>query len=395
MYQKKKQQTSKTTGWITCPYPRCRFSRNDPNATICESCYRSLLTTPDLKIVGQNKTVKYFSRKKKTKQVGGSKKYFLIALVSLGLLSGGIFAYQVKVKASSPTAALKRSKGTILFGGEPCAQSFIQQKVAKEIEKLNPGLKFLYRKGDRNRDQVWKVINNNLDLGFTEQTIDKHFEFAKFRGVELFIENYADDIIAFVTHKGTKTRPLTVKKLEAIYEGKITNWKQLGGEDREITPILLKGKWRNPNGLRLDDGLNPNTIYADDPKEGKEYLYKTPGAIFYTSATLAAHDLNKLNVISIESNGKVISPVTEQGKTNLEAIYSGEYPLIRNLQIVVNNKIFTAPENKLTERQKGIKAFVRYLLSPEGQRLVEDRGFGAKHELDKDNENKFTILPWL
>ena len=142
MYQRKNQQINKTTGWITCPYPRCRFSRNDPNATICESCYRSLLTTPDLKIVGQNKTVN-FSRKKKTKQVRGGQKYFLAAIGGLILLSGGIFAYQVKVKASSPTAALKRSRGTILFGGEPCAQGFIQQKVAKEIEELNSEVKFL------------------------------------------------------------------------------------------------------------------------------------------------------------------------------------------------------------------------------------------------------------
>jgi len=140
MYQRKNQQINKTTGWITCPYPRCRFSRNDPNATICESCYRSLLTTPDLKIVGQNKTVN-FSRKKKTKQVRGGQKYFLAAIGGLILLSGGIFAY--RVKASSPTAALKRSRGTILFGGEPCAQGFIQQKVAKEIEELNSEVKFL------------------------------------------------------------------------------------------------------------------------------------------------------------------------------------------------------------------------------------------------------------
>ena len=409
MYQRKSEQPSQTrTGWISCSHPRCHHSTNDPNVTICESCKRSLLVQPDLKIVGKNKPFTQLTKNQKTKPNRGQKiKTFSIGLGALALLSGGIFAYQVK--ASSPEAVLKRSRGTILFGGEPCAQGLINHKIANKIENLNKDLKFLYRDNDRNRDQVWEVINKGIDIGFTEQTLDKHSEYAKSRGVKLYIENYADDIIAFVTNKNIQSRPLRVKELENIYEGKIIDWRQFSedgkiipieklekGKEQKIITILVKGEWRNPNGLRLDDGTNPNTILVESPEEGKAVLFKTKNAIFYTSATLAARELHKLNIIDIINNeGQVVKPVLGQEITNLKALYNGDYPLVRNLQLVVNNKILTTAESELTTRQKAIKAFVRYTLSPEGQRLVEHRGFGARYEVAQEKSNKFSFLPWF
>ncbi|MGK7947276.1 MAG: PstS family phosphate ABC transporter substrate-binding protein [Xenococcaceae cyanobacterium] len=389
-----KKLNLKKTDYRVCPNPLCGFEMNEPGSTVCENCHKPLNPT----LIKQNLKVISKSNQGKGKNKNHKKRYILGAVGGIILLTGGAFVYHIEqVNANNPEFVLKRTKKLdILFGGEPCAQGFVQKQAAKEIEKLNKGIKFVYRDNDRNRDQVWEVINGGIDIAFTEQTLPKHYKEALEIGKELAVIDYADDLIAFVTNKDTQSRPLTVDELEDIYAGKITNWKDLDGEDREIIAIALEGEWRNPNGLRFSRGLGSNVLKVDSPEEGKRITARTKGAIFYTSATLAARELNKFNVIEIQKyDGAVISPVLGKNKTNLEALARGEYPLVRNLQIVVAHAVFATPEARLSPKQKAVKAFVRLLISPKGQRWVIERGFGARYPVAEETEEKFSFFNWL
>ena len=377
--------------------PHCGFTANKPSASSCRICKKSLIAEPSLNLLSQQ-SLKSTGQASNKKPNRSEKRFFLFSAVGAGV----ILAWSVFLTSTlnaSPEAELKRARGRIPFGGEPCAQRMVNEKVAKVISKLNPDVTFRYTDNDRNKDQIQELIEGLLKMAFSEKAfLDSHLKRAEARRVKLKPIPYAYDGIAYVTDESTEVRPLTVDELEEIFEGRITNWKQLGGEDKTIYPVLMAGMWQNPMGIRLDDGVNPQTIFVKERAQGKKILKKTEGAIFYTSASLAANELDEVNVISIKkSNGDIISPVLGEGVTNKEAIASNQYPLVRTLILIVrSDDYFTKKKNPLALQQKAVRAFADYLISPQGQRIVESTGFVGMYEVAKDTtDKKFSFRPWF
>ena len=173
---------------------------------------------------------------------------------------------------------------------------------------------------------------------------------------------FALDGIAYITNKATKNISLNIQQLQDIYEGKITNWKQVGGEDKKITPILLSGLGRNTLFLSLTQ-LNPNTKYIEDRAEGMSLVEQEEGAIFYTSASLAATEQN-VNIISLQNKDNQIVPPVIDGQAIQEAFQNGSYPQTRGMDAIQN------------QVQDMVHSFVNYLTSPQqGQSIVQESGF--------------------
>ena len=346
----------------------CGYEGNEPHSRFCYICHSSL-PTKEPENSNQNKLINI------------SKKFSILAAGIITLSASMLFI--VASVNSSPETTLKRARGMISFAGEPCSQRLINEKVSKAIKKINSRVRFRYTDNDKNKDQIQELIEGQIQIAFSEKAfLDSHFKRAKKRGVGITSIPYALDGIAYITDKKTKIRPLMEGELEDIFEGRITNWKQLGGEDKKIIPILMAGIWQNPMGIRLDDNLNPNTLFVKNRSRAKAILKETEGAVFYTSATLAAHELNEVNVIAIKKpDGEVVTPVLGKGVTNQKDIGSGNYPLVRSLNLIVNSEIFTKKQNHLNLQQKGVRAFTEYMVSAKGQAIVEDAGFVAKYEL--------------
>ncbi len=377
----------------------CGYEANELNSFVCEICNHLLTPKKEQKAgnslnIGDKESTTL--NKNQIKKVARSNKMSYVFSVAGGIAILTTGALALILNASSD-ATIKNARGIISFGGEPCSQRLVNQKLAKAIKNINSEVKIRYLDNDPNRDQIQELIEGQIQIAFSEKAyLDSHVKRAKERGVQITGIPYAYDGIAYVTDKKTETRPLTIKELEGIFQGKITNWKQLGGEDKKIMPILVAGLWQNPMGIRLVEQLNPNTVFIRDRSEAKRFLKKTNGAIFYTSATLAVGELNDLNVVSIKKDdGTIVSPVIKAGVTNQQAIDSGQYPLARTLNVIVNSEIFQNPQNYLTLQKQGVEAFVKYLVSPEGQAIVEEAGFVPKYEVAKDTDSKFSFLPWF
>lgn len=381
----------------------CGYDANELDYHVCENCYQPLTSKKEQKAenslnVGNNvgnKEATTQNQNQIKKVARGNKMSYVFSVVGgIAILTTGILAF---VLNTSSDATIKNASGIISFGGEPCSQRLVNEKIAKAVKKINSEVKLRYLDNDRNKDQIQELIEGQVQIAFSEKAyLDSHLQRAKERGVKIKAIPYAYDGIAYVTHKKTQTRPLTIQELEDIYQGKITNWKQLGGEDQKIVPILVAGLWQNPMGIRLVEQLNPNTVFIRDRSEAKKFLKKTNGAIFYTSATLAAGELNELNVVQIVNDDNIIvSPVIEAGVTNQQDISSGKYPLARTLNVIVNSEIFRDRPQYLTLQKQGVEAFTKYLVSPEGQAIVENAGFVPMYEVAKDTDGKFSFLPWF
>jgi phosphate transport system substrate-binding protein len=67
-------------------------------------------------------------------------------------------------------------------------------------------------------------------------------EYAEDAGVSLIETPIASDALVFIINSKNPVTSLTSEQIQDIYSGKITNWKEVGGNDRKIQPFV-----RNPN----------------------------------------------------------------------------------------------------------------------------------------------------
>jgi phosphate transport system substrate-binding protein len=88
-------------------------------------------------------------------------------------------------------------------------------------------------------------------------------------------------ILAF-THRQNPVKALSKEQLKGIFTGKITNWKLVGGEDREIIVV-----WGNVSGQNAifrstimdNEPVIENHVKAADYKEIRQTVASMPGAI--------------------------------------------------------------------------------------------------------------------
>ena len=77
-------------------------------------------------------------------------------------------------------------------------------------------------------DGVSDVIIDSRDISRNE------LQYAQEKGVTIETKPLAWDALVFIVHPDNKVKSLTQEQIRKIYSGKITNWKEVGGENHEI-----------------------------------------------------------------------------------------------------------------------------------------------------------------
>ncbi len=341
-----------------CHSPNCGFKKNPPKERNCIMCGESLISTStDKKAVENNK--------KPIGKVNKNKRNIVVAAMLLSVAGAGFYnlTRPVNLKAESTQ---ELPTGVLRFWGPPCSEKLMHKAIAKELNKKN---KFTALKTDvDSREPPEELIDRELSLILHEKWgFPHHRQKAAKKGIKLKGVPYALDGIAYIVDKKLQVAPhLSIKQLEQIYRGEITNWKEVGGEDMIIKPILLSGLGRNSLFLNFKGKLNPNMIYTQDRKKAIKDLHKNPGALFYTSATLAVAEKN-IKIIPLKNKEGAIVPPVVDGKPNLTAFAKGVYPQIRTL--------FAIYREEDSKEGEMVKLFLDYLTSPEGQEIVKKANF--------------------
>jgi len=87
------------------------------------------------------------------------------------------------------------------------------------------------------------LINGTVDIANASREMKpEEVAEARARGIEPVQHVVARDAIAVVVHPDNPVDRLTIPQLAAIFTGEITNWQEVGGEDR---PIVLLSRESN------------------------------------------------------------------------------------------------------------------------------------------------------
>ena len=177
---------------------------------------------------------------------------------------------------------------------------------------------------------------------------------------------FANDAFVFVVNADNPVDSITVDEARAIYTGELTNWSELGGEDREILPFQRNAEAGSQSlmeklvmqGTPMMDP--PTGFVASTMGELMEVVRSydgSPGAIGY-SVYYYAREMEMAEGLKLLAvDGVQPSP---------ETIRDGSYPLL-------NPKYVVLPAD--TPEDAPARILYDWLLSPDGQRLVAAEGY--------------------
>ncbi|MDZ8109295.1 MAG: substrate-binding domain-containing protein [Nostoc sp. DedQUE12a] len=193
----------------------------------------------------------------------------------------------------------------------------------------------------------------------------------------------AIDGIAIAVNQNLNIPGLTVAQLKEIYTGKITNWQEVGGTNLPIT-VYSRSKEAGgtveffvENVLNKDD-FSAKVNYIGTTTEALRKLAATPGGIYYGSAPEIVPQCTIKSLPIGRTSNQFVAPYQEpfvspsecpnkRNQLNSQAFRSGEYPITRNLFVIVK-------QNNQTDRQVG-EGYANWLLTSQGQELIEKAGF--------------------
>ncbi len=162
------------------------------------------------------------------------------------------------------------------------------------------------------------------------------------------------DALAIIAHPSNPVNSLSMKQIRAIYTGRITNWKQVGGRDAEIKLYIRRGKisgvgYAIRQYVFKDSGMefkSSHVVKSSGPLE--KACQKDPDAMGITGISSA----RKRKVKILKFDGK--SPTYENVK-------NGSYGLYRPLYLV------TSPRPS-----QQAKDFIKFASSREGRKIIRE-----------------------
>jgi len=188
---------------------------------------------------------------------------------------------------------------------------------------------------------------------------------AKFPQVKFTEIQIGEDAVAMIVSKDvwdSGVRALSKAQLKEIYEGRISNWKDLGGPNRRIAFFNKepgRGTWEVfVHWIYGDPRKAPLVSFPEvgGNEETRNKVASTRGALSQLSSSWA--DGQRVFALGLKGeDGNVVDPTNE-------SIARKKYPLSRPLYLLTNG-----------EPTGDTKVFVDFLLSPRGQELVKKHGY--------------------
>ncbi len=209
---------------------------------------------------------------------------------------------------------------------------------------------------------IHSVAQGRADIGMASREISTG-EKIRFKKSNLKTHPIGIDAVACMVSSEiyqSGVQQLTREQIAGIYMGKIRNWKEVGGPDREIV-VIDKEQHRGTRHVFM------HYIFGDA-------LQRTPGTLLVTGSNneeqskIAQSDsaIGMLSFAWINDEVKALA-IRDEGKEflpTLKSVQEGHYPIMRKLNLITVGE----PEGE-------IKAFINFVKGPEGQKIVAESGY--------------------
>lgn len=271
---------------------------------------------------------------------------FLMNRVLLSILCG-------VCGAALMSAYAQRIKGsdTLLPLTQELSESYLKRNPASEIVVTGGGTGV----------GLASLLENTTDIAMASRRVKfgEKMKFAK-AGFDMIEEVVAYDALAVVVNPENPVNELTREQLEGIFRGKITNWKEVGGEDLRI--VVYSRETSSGTYEFFKESVLHNKNYMSGvlsmPATGAviQSVRQTKGAIGYIGLAYLNPYVKAL-AVSYDGGRRYVLPSVKNAS-------DGTYPIVRPLYYYYD-----------VEKAAMVQPFVSFIKSADGQCMVEKRGF--------------------
>ena len=235
---------------------------------------------------------------------------------------------------------------------------------AAEILRSEQGFKILVDTQGGSSGGISMLGEGLVQLGMSSKNL-KQKDRDAFPNCDFHVTPIGKDAVALIVSKDvwdSGVKSISRAEMAGIYEGKITNWKELGGADQRIAFFNKepgRGTWEVfAKWAYQDTKLAPQVSFPEvgGNEETRSKVSSTRGAISQLSASWA--DGQSIFALALETESGEAIEASHQN------IINGSYPMSRPLLLLTNG----APEGHA-------KTFIDFLLSPAGQDLVRKHNY--------------------
>ena len=209
------------------------------------------------------------------------------------------------------------------------------------------------------------IGDGSIEIGMSSKSLTDD-DRKRYPNVNFLPTKIGEDAVALVVSADVfdgGVKALTRAQVRDIYEGKIRNWKQVGGPDRRIVFFNKepgRGTWEVFAVWAYGSAKNAPEVSHPEVggnEEARTKVISTRGAISQLSSSWAENN-PRIKALGLKNDdGKVVFPTVAN-------ISSGAYPMSRPLFLITNGP------------PKGdARTFIDFMLSPRGQVLVKKHGY--------------------
>lgn len=258
-------------------------------------------------------------------------KYRLTIIITLIIIIG---AFYINLTSESQYDRIE-------IAGSTSVQPVVE-KLAQAYMEKHPSVKINVQGGGSGLG-IRSVSQEIIDIG----TSSKELSTQESEGVNVYI--IAKDGVVVVVSPENPVEDLSKSQISDIYTGKITNWKDVGGNDGEINVITRE----DGSGTRSvfqniilgEDKMRSDAVVLTSTESVAQAVKGDPNAIGYMSITGFKEDMKALKVGGVYPTEETIS--------------NGSYT-------IQNPFLFITKGTK----DDIVLDFINFCLSPEGQNIV-------------------------
>ncbi|RBP39208.1 phosphate ABC transporter substrate-binding protein [Garciella nitratireducens] len=276
----------------------------------------------------------------------------LIVLLTLSLVFVGCSSEGEPAKESESTEETAEGglEGTVTLVGSTSVTP-VAEAIGNAFMEENPNVKIEVQ-GVGSSAGIKATDDGSADIGMSSREL-------KDEEKELDIDEHviAYDGIAVIVNPSNGISDLTPEQIGQIYRGEITNWSEVGGADEEIEVISreegsgTRSAFEELMGLESDQGslVKQDATFADGNGAIVSNVAQKENAIGYISLSYLDDTVKALTVDGVEPT--------------VENIKSGDYAVSRPFLMLTKGEVSDAAQ-----------AYLDYVLSEEGQKIVEENG---------------------
>ena len=291
----------------------------------------------------------------------------LAATIGLGLAACGGSSDSGSDASKSGSSSSKEVSGNITAVGSTALQPLVEA-AAEQYMNDNPGVQITVQGGGSGQG-ITQIAQGAVQIGdsdvFAEEKLENKDDVKKLKDNKVAVVGMGP-----VVHPDVKVDDLTIDQLKGIFTGNVTNWKEVGGDDKEIVVINraagsgTRATFENAvlGGDKVPEDFKPQE--QDSSGTVVKMVAQTPNSISYLAFSYFSDDVKALKVGGVEPKDKNV-------ETNDWTIWAYEH-------------MYTAAKPDAATAD-----FIKYMLSDDVQgSLVKKTGYistkGMKVERDAD-----------